>query len=266
MSELDEVRAALGAGALETTLQASRRVVAERDAAQARKQTELDELKRRLGLAHQTLTAHCQRRDEQIAEINRLNHQARLMLTLIDTIGAQHVEFRTGPEERLVHPDWCIPCRIQEITSERDLANRTIESIREWLGVPRRAGWENAVHDRIVALKRAFAQQVDADAAALITDGIELFAAERQRQIEVKGWTPEHDDQHDHGELVLAARCYAFAALLVETGTDPDAVSRLAGKHWPWASVSWRPSTDVRRNLAKAGALLAAEADRLKRL
>jgi hypothetical protein len=54
---MSEVRAALSADDLETTLQAARRVVAERDAAQARKQADLDELKRRLGLAHRTLTA-----------------------------------------------------------------------------------------------------------------------------------------------------------------------------------------------------------------
>jgi len=213
MSELSEVRAALGADDLETTLQAARRVVAERDAAQARKQADLDELKRRLGLAHRTLTAHCQRRDEQAAEIARLN--------------------RTGGGS--LHP--------------------TIRQLAEWFA----DGAGTSL--RSVPLR---SEVIAALAAPL--DGIGEFAAERWRQIDAKGWTLGHDDQHSHGELILAARCYAFAALLVETGTDLDTVSRLAGKHWPWASASWRPSTDVRRNLAKAGALLAAEADRLKRL
>ncbi|MCM0757438.1 hypothetical protein M7775_02505, partial [Sporomusa sphaeroides DSM 2875] len=40
--------------------------------------------------------------------------------------------------------------------------------------------------------------------------GIELIAAERQRQISQEGWTPEHDDQHANGELALAAACYAI--------------------------------------------------------
>jgi hypothetical protein len=44
----------------------------------ARKQTDLDELKQRLGAAHSTLQKHCERRDEQQAEItwltSALNH------------------------------------------------------------------------------------------------------------------------------------------------------------------------------------------------
>lgn len=31
------------------------------------------------------------------------------------------------------------------------------------------------------------------------------IAAERKRQIEAEGWTPEHDDAHDKGELARAA-------------------------------------------------------------
>lgn len=41
-------------------------------------------------------------------------------------------------------------------------------------------------------------------------DGISIIAAERKRQIEVKGYTPEHDDAHDLGELGLAAALYAL--------------------------------------------------------
>lgn len=40
---------------------------------------------------------------------------------------------------------------------------------------------------------------------------IERIAAERTRQIEREGYTPEHDDTHDGGELALAAACYAAA-------------------------------------------------------
>ena len=34
-------------------------------------------------------------------------------------------------------------------------------------------------------------------------------AAERRRQIEAEGWTPEHDDEHSAGQLAGAAGCYA---------------------------------------------------------
>ena len=34
---------------------------------------------------------------------------------------------------------------------------------------------------------------------------------------------------------------------------------------WPWSDKWWKPSDDPVRNLVKAGALLAAEIDRLQR-
>lgn len=41
-------------------------------------------------------------------------------------------------------------------------------------------------------------------------NGIELIAAERKRQVESEGWTPEHDDQHDSDEMAMAAAVYAM--------------------------------------------------------
>jgi hypothetical protein len=90
--------------------------------------------------------------------------------------------------------------------------------------------------------------------------GTELIAAERRRQIEVEGWTPEHDAQRRDEDLARAAVCYArppidrplMAGLL---RLPPD---------WPWAITEWKPTPDDRiRELAKAGALIAAEIDRL---
>lgn len=91
--------------------------------------------------------------------------------------------------------------------------------------------------------------------------GIELISEERQRQIEVEGWTPEHDAGHDDSELVDAALCYGATA-----ANDPG--SEFSGSHpyaWPWAREWWKPSPDPIRNLTKAGALIAAEIDRLQR-
>ncbi len=85
--------------------------------------------------------------------------------------------------------------------------------------------------------------------------GTELIAAERERQITAEGWTPEHDDSHVLKELVYAAICYASKA----------AGKPFASVGWPWPSW-WKPSRDPVRNLVKAGALIAAEIDRLQRL
>jgi hypothetical protein len=99
--------------------------------------------------------------------------------------------------------------------------------------------------------------------------GVELIAAERQRQIDQEGWTPEHDDQHRAGELGQAAACYADPG----RETRPRWVEGISGRmaraaiplRWPWEYGSWKPTPDDRlRELVKAGALIAAEIDRLQ--
>lgn len=80
------------------------------------------------------------------------------------------------------------------------------------------------------------------------SSGAELIAAERKRQIENEGFTPAHDLRYNRGELLLAGKCYANVPAL-----------------WPWSSAWWKPSDDPVKNLVKAGALIAAEIDRLLR-
>ena len=86
--------------------------------------------------------------------------------------------------------------------------------------------------------------------------GAELIAQERKRQIEVEGWTPEHDSLHEFNELAGAAVCYAKYAM----GYEPWAEA-----NWPWDRKWFKPTEDPVPNLVKAGALLAAEIDRLQR-
>lgn len=92
---------------------------------------------------------------------------------------------------------------------------------------------------------------------------VDLIAAERQRQVEQEGWTPEHDDAHRAGELAQAAAAYA---------TPPQSPIRRSdgsfpGWLWPWDGRWWKPTPDDRvRELVKAGALIVAEIDRLQRL
>ena len=91
-------------------------------------------------------------------------------------------------------------------------------------------------------------------------NGIESIAAERQRQIEVEGWTPEHDDEHVDGSLGLAAACYAIEV----PGNYLQFIDGLGPMIWPWAYKWWKPKS-YRENLIRAGALIAAEIDRLDR-
>ena len=100
--------------------------------------------------------------------------------------------------------------------------------------------------------------------------GSELIAAERQRQIDVEGWTPEHDDEHQFGQLSEAAVCYShYAWHQLAFPDSPRLTSEMftgdVGKLWPWHPSWWKPSSDPIRNLVKAGALIAAEIDRLQR-
>ncbi len=83
-------------------------------------------------------------------------------------------------------------------------------------------------------------------------------AMERQRQQTVEGYTAEHDDAHVDGSLVLAARCYAAAALSAQptNGKPPEG--------WPWDKICWKPA-GPRRMLIKAQALLQAEVERQDR-
>lgn len=93
--------------------------------------------------------------------------------------------------------------------------------------------------------------------------GEELIAAERQRQIDAEGWTEAHDDEHREAELVGAAIAYAKnAAFQITINAGITGVP----SDWPnWDTAWWKPSDDPIRNLVKAGALIAAEIDRLQR-
>lgn len=96
--------------------------------------------------------------------------------------------------------------------------------------------------------------------------GIERINAERQRQIEVEGWTPEHDDAYSNSDLVAAALSYAeVAAEQVSPHFPGENRPWETRTDWPWHDRWWKPNEDPIRNLEKAGALIAAEIDRLLR-
>lgn len=97
-----------------------------------------------------------------------------------------------------------------------------------------------------------------------LESGVALIAAERNRQIAVEGWTPEHDDTHDCGELVSAAEAYLEASDENASFWDQKRVP----VWWPatWSDDWFKADRkDPIRSLTKAGALIAAEIDRLLR-
>ena len=102
------------------------------------------------------------------------------------------------------------------------------------------------------------------------TQAVKDVLSERKRQVEVEGWTAEHDNKHSANELAIAAALYASPIQLFDAdGGDP----------WPWwnenidagrGPTTWpawdkRAVFDRRRALVVAGALILAEIERLDR-
>lgn len=112
-----------------------------------------------------------------------------------------------------------------------------------------------------VALSKLYRRQVDIVNLLTREDGpsvIDEIAAERRRQIDAEGWTPERDNDYRRGELAGAAACYALTS--IDHWARQQAIETL----WPWRGGWWKPTTP-RRDLIKAAALIVAEIERLDR-
>lgn len=115
--------------------------------------------------------------------------------------------------------------------------------------------------------------------------GVELILRERWSQIMEKGYTPSHDHMHQDGELVDAAICYALGGeRVINLHTSDGGEGHVKIKRhtfWPWDMEHFNPAApplednidvgeniiqDTIRDLTKAGALIAAEIDRLNRV
>lgn len=94
---------------------------------------------------------------------------------------------------------------------------------------------------------------------------LQKIHAERKRQIEVEGWTAEHDDTHSDGAMLRAAVLYYSHAKLGPD--DPPLTLKADGAPvgWPWDASWWKPK-GKERGLVRAGALCLAERERLRRI
>lgn len=96
----------------------------------------------------------------------------------------------------------------------------------------------DALTDRLADLALRFAQRS-------VSEGHRRIAAERHRQVQVEGYSPEHDDEHSIVELWDAACAYTYC--------DPRA--------WPWEPGGFKLGPTRVRELEKAGALFLALAE-----
>jgi len=109
--------------------------------------------------------------------------------------------------------------------------------------------------------------------------GVELIADERERQVTVRRWTALHDDEHADGELAMAAACYAAPDRIYVEERHANGIGFVDPWPWPYDGSDRRPTNgnvlqpnaslpapERVRQLAKAGALIAAEIDRIVRV
>lgn len=85
--------------------------------------------------------------------------------------------------------------------------------------------------------------------------GAEMIAAERARQVSGEGYSDAHDDHYTDRELTRAAVAYALGATDREDADD----------YWPRGWAERKPTDSEIGDLVKAGALIAAEIDRIQR-
>ncbi len=85
--------------------------------------------------------------------------------------------------------------------------------------------------------------------------------AERQRQIDIEGWTRAHDDAHPAGDFERAAATYALYSYGVAGSKHmPEWGKPL----WPW-DWKWLKPKGMRRDLVRAAALLLAAIEKYDR-
>lgn len=128
------------------------------------------------------------------------------------------------------------------------------------VGAFRACSWGCAA---VLAACRAAEHEPNPDAAVLVV-------AERERQVNAEGWEPGHDDAHEPGVLARAGVGYAWDHAAAPGGTE-QAIRWPSGRRaewppdcWPLAVAAWKPKDEL-RDLVRAAALVAAEADRLVR-
>jgi hypothetical protein len=100
--------------------------------------------------------------------------------------------------------------------------------------------------------------------AAAISTAIADVLAERRRQIQVEGWTAEHDDEHDEGDMALAGACYAASAAATDDRVNCRSILDSVRSMWPWGREWWKPKNQ-RRDLVRAAALVIAEIEKMDR-
>lgn len=125
------------------------------------------------------------------------------------------------------------------------------------------------VEETLLKAMRQALEEADPSGAPL-TPALVDVALERRRQIEVEGYTAEHDaNEHLAGEFASAGAAFAISAASVldrvsARGPTYPLGGPAAATFWPPTMGPWKPRSP-RRDLVRAAALLIAELDRMDR-
>lgn len=99
-----------------------------------------------------------------------------------------------------------------------------------------------------------------------MSDFLDLVKAERQKQINKHGYTPEHDDKHWDGSIADAAACYAATGSVYLKYELTDGSFNYPPL-FPWNHEYLKKEDhDRKEQLIIAAALINAEYDRLDRI
>ena len=88
--------------------------------------------------------------------------------------------------------------------------------------------------------------------------GVEMIRDRVMKRVIDKGHTAEKDDKHVDSELAIAGSIYAMPKKMKSEIE--------AHEYFPFYDGNYKPYSDRRDELALAGALIAAEIDRLNRV
>ncbi|KKK84218.1 hypothetical protein LCGC14_2785580 [marine sediment metagenome] len=94
-----------------------------------------------------------------------------------------------------------------------------------------------------------------------LSDFGSLVINERKRQVEKEGWSAEHDDAHDWGQLAKAGAAYAIH----HTNATVEDSDWKPNQTFPWPEWDKRDKHELKRRLVIAAALIWAEYDRIVR-
>ena len=124
-------------------------------------------------------------------------------------------------------------------------------------------------------IEKEFKKQLNFNLDVYELDGVDLIRKERCRQFIEEGYSIPNDyEDNSREELANAAAIYAmsldYRKYKIDSQEDYLKGSTIFENIWPWSNVDYKPNNNPNyflgriRELTKAGALIAAEIDRIK--